>query len=201
MSVDAGKDGLELHSQTFSDSNQELIFGDGFDRVVYSSRDLFVPSSLPAMLRFDQIPGKSAKIEAADGCSRFNLVSWNLGCDQVGTLCRFNITGFRRVGSVDVMTATKLLELPQVKTLQGNKLQPVIFGATELSDLSSFTVRLEVDNSRVASWWSDDLSIALVCDSADCAEPRSRDATAKAVERVAEKAAPFWQRMGLMEIY
>ncbi|CAK7264459.1 hypothetical protein SEPCBS57363_001091 [Sporothrix epigloea] len=172
VSVDAGKNGLELNSQIFAESDQGLHFGGGFERVVYSSRDSFIPSSLPALLRFDQMPGKTAKIEAADGCSRFNLVSWNLGCDPVGTLCRFNITGFHRIGNTDVVTVTKLLELPQVENPSGNQLQPVVFGATELSNLSSFTVQLEVGDSRVASWWSDDLSIALVCGSTDCTDRR-----------------------------
>ncbi|CAK7231685.1 hypothetical protein SCUCBS95973_008002 [Sporothrix curviconia] len=179
----------------FANPDQGIRFSGGFERVVYSSSALFVPSSQPAMLRYNQMAGSIAKVTAANSCSRFSLVSWNLGCDSTDAPCRFNITGLRRVGSGEVVSGSKVVEIPQVSKASGNTLQPVVFGMDSFSNLSSFTVQLEVDGSRVASWWSDDLSVAPVCSGvALCTELRARD-----VDRVVDKAAPFWHRMGRVE--
>ncbi|CAK7230290.1 hypothetical protein SBRCBS47491_007536 [Sporothrix bragantina] len=187
-------------TQGFANPDQGIQFSGGFQRVVCSTSSLFVPSSPPAMLRYNQNAGGTAKIGSADGCSRFNLVSWNLGCGSTDAPCRFNITGFRRVGGQDVASGSKVVEISQANKVSDNTLELVVFGTSEFSNLSSFTVQLEVNNSGAVSWWSDDLSVAPVCTGAAlCTELRARNTVDMAADRVAEKAAPFWHRVGRVE--
>lgn len=153
-----------------------MRFSGGFERVVYSSDDRFVPSSMPAMLRF-KLPATTrdgavngvAKIGAANKCSRFHLESWKLSCDYQAMPCRFNITGFRSMGGdKEVATGSQVFEVPGATKATGNPLHQVTFGTEDFSNLSSFTVELESDgsgseNTADQAWWSDDLSVARVC--------------------------------------
>ena len=177
VTTETEQDGFAPISQRFANPDQGITFSSGFQLAVSSPSSLFVPSSLPAMLRFDQIGNRAARIGMEESCYRFNLVSWSLGCDSIDTPCRFNITGLRSSGSEDVVSGSKVIVIPQASKASGNKLQPTVFGTEEFSNLSSFTVLLEVDGSRSASWWSDDLSVAPVCNGASlCTDLWTRDA-------------------------
>ncbi|KAL1890718.1 hypothetical protein Sste5346_008042 [Sporothrix stenoceras] len=168
---------LAPNTQGFANPDQGMQFSGGFERIVYSSssNDRFVPSSMPAMLKFS-LPATThhgvvngmAKIGSANTCSRFNLESWNLGCDSVDTSCRFNITGFRLIdGHQEVVAGSKVFVVPAATKSSGNALHLVEFAATEdFSNLSSFIIQLLSNgngSNNDNAWWSDDLSVARVC--------------------------------------
>lgn len=203
---------LAPNTHGFANPDQGLQFSGGFERVVYSSSSRFIPSSMPAMLRFD-LPATTnhgavngmAKIGAANSCSRFNLVSWNLGCDSTDAPCHFNVTGFRLAGGEEVMVGSKVFVVPQAAKTPGNALHQIVFGTDDFSKLSSFTIQLESEGSDThdQAWWSDDLSIARVCSGTPlCATVETADhgpdedvadiVAGKVAEK--EKAAPFWHR-------
>ena len=196
---------LTSNTQNFANPDQGLQFSGGFERVVYSPSSRFIPSSMPAMLRFS-LPATTrnntanaiAKIDAANSCSRFNLVSWKLGCDSTEAPCRFNIIGFRLAGGEEVMVGSKVFVVPQAAKASGNALHPVVLGMDDFSNLSSFTIQLESDgsnsNSHDQSWWSDDLSVARVCSGTPlCATVETADNGPEDVaDKLAEKTAPFW---------
>ncbi|CAK7207540.1 hypothetical protein SEUCBS139899_010350 [Sporothrix eucalyptigena] len=195
VTMKTDKDRSAPNAQGFANPDQGLQFSGGFQRVVSSSSSLFVPSSPPAMLQYNQVAGNVAKIGAADSCSRFNLVSWNLGCDSTNAPCRFNVTGLRRAGGEEVASGSKVFVVPQASKSPGNSLRWVDFTLDEFSNLSSFTVQLEVDGVRTASWWSDDLSVARVCSGLSlCTELQPREASQVMANKVAEK--PFWHKPG-----
>ncbi|KJR87570.1 uncharacterized protein SPSK_01483 [Sporothrix schenckii 1099-18] len=193
---------LAPNTQGFANPDQGMQFSGGFERVVYSPNSRFVPSSMPGMLRFNLPPtirhgiaNGVAKIGTAESCSRFNLVSWNLGCDATDAPCRFNITGFRLAGGEEVATGSHVFVVPHATKTSGNTLHPVAFDTTDdFANLSSFTVDLEPENvagGRDSMWWSDDLSVARVCDGSPfCAAIETSDKTIG--EDSGKKAAPFW---------
>ncbi len=121
---------------------------------------------MPSMLEYTPAvsdsgsPAGAAEIKIADGCSRFNLISWKLGCNSTEAPCRFNVTGMREAGGQEIPVKSKVFVIPPCAKHSGNTLTPVAFDGENFSNLSSFSVQLQVGASLAVSWWSDDLRIA-----------------------------------------
>ncbi len=167
----------------------------------------YIPSSPGQMIQWNQsmfvngTPNGISQIgvgsQRPNPCFRFNLQSFNLGCNSTDEPCMFNITGMQNPGTDanDTPVFSEVFNVTACPTQANCSLTPVVVDPSSYANLTSFTVQLLVGNDTSRTWWGDDLRVGWTDNSCIAANCRSTIPNTVGLTRRRRQPLAVWRRM------